>query len=440
MKLKFAAAIWLFCFATTNPSFGGSTMTLDGVLNATLEKNPAIQQAKANLERAAGRRLVLRSIVWPNLKANVPAGVQGGDRAGSTSTKLFGFARGSFTQPLINAAILPSLRRGDIEVLIAEQQLNLAVEQQLHAARVAFYSAIYNRELLSVREKQREHLDENVASQGDRYQAGLVDRSAFTTATVEARELDPLVESARRGYAAAQLQLSQEMGVALSSDVVLPSPEGELSFAPMDVDLSAETAAALERRTDIKLARLLVRAANEDERIIAAGYYPSAVGSVTGDYIPVTGIHREGSTSRTQDFNGSEIREGAAYTWQLIDNGKVGGAVLKARKAREINEIELRKLEASVGRDLSRIRNELTGIETQHKSFAAGTDTAEQTASAVQQNLGSGLASQLEYRLAEGSYLKTQTGLLEASYLHNVAQAEWDRASGRYFQFTEDVH
>ena len=415
-------------------------MTLDGVLNATLEKNPAIQQAKANLERAAGRRLVLRSIVWPNLKANVPAGVQGGDRAGSTSTKLFGFARGSFTQPLINAAILPSLRRGDIEVLIAEQQLNLAVEQQLHAARVAFYSAIYNRELLSVREKQREHLDENVASQGDRYQAGLVDRSAFTTATVEARELDPLVESARRGYAAAQLQLSQEMGVALSSDVVLPSPEGELSFAPMDVDLSAETAAALERRTDIKLARLLVRAANEDERIIAAGYYPSAVGSVTGDYIPVTGIHREGSTSRTQDFNGSEIREGAAYTWQLIDNGKVGGAVLKARKAREINEIELHKLEASVGRDLSRIRNELTGIETQHKSFAAGTDTAEQTASAVQQNLGSGLASQLEYRLAEGSYLKTQTGLLEASYLHNVAQAEWDRASGRYFQFAEDVH
>ena len=415
-------------------------MTLDGVLKATLEKNPAIQQAKANLERAAGRRLVLRSIVWPNLKANVPAGVQGGDRAGSTSTKLFGFARGSFTQPLINAAILPSLRRGDIEVLIAEQQLNLAVEQQLHAARVAFYSAIYNRELLSVREKQREHLDENVASQGDRYQAGLVDRSAFTTATVEARELDPLVESARRGYAAAQLQLSQEMGVALSSDVVLPSPEGELSFAPMDVDLSAETAAALERRTDIKLARLLVRAANEDERIIAAGYYPSAVGSVTGDYIPVTGIHREGSTSRTQDFNGSEIREGAAYTWQLIDNGKVGGAVLKARKAREINEIELHKLEASVGRDLSRIRNELTGIETRHKSFAAGTDTAEQTASAVQQNLGSGLASQLEYRLAEGSYLKTQTGLLEASYLHNVAQAEWDRASGRYFQFAEDVH
>jgi outer membrane protein TolC len=257
---------------------------------------------------------------------------------------------------------------------------------------------------------------------------------------VEARELDPLVENSRRAYSAAQLQLAQAMAIDPKSDTTLPSPEGELSFAPTDVDLNAETTAALERRTDIKLARLLVRAANEDERIIAAGYYPAAAGTLTGDYIPVTGIHREGSTSRTQDFIGSEIREGAAYTWQVIDNGKVGGAVLRARKAREINEVELRKLEASVGRELSRIRNELAGIDARHRSFVAGTDTAEQTAVAVQQNLGSGLASQLEYRLAEGSHLKTQTGLLEASYLHNVALAEWDRATGRYFQFAEDMH
>src|SRR5207302_2622338 len=183
-----------------------------------------------------------------------------------------------------------------------------------------------------------------------------------------------------------------------------------------------------------------VRAANEDERIIAAGYYPSAAGSVTGDYIPVTGIHREGSTSRTQDFLGSEIREGAAYTWQVIDNGKVGGAVLKARKAREINEIELHKLEASVSRQLLRIKSDLAGIAERHKSFAGGGENAQQTAAAVRQNLGSGLTSQLEYRLAEGSYLKTQTGLLEASYLQNVTLAEWDRATGHYFQFAEDVH
>ena len=435
MKTKFVAPIlWLSILST------GNGITLDAVLNKTLENNPEIQRAKANLEAASGRRIVLRSVAWPNVKLNLPGGVQGGDRAGSTNTKLFGFVRGSLTQPLINAAIPPSLRRGDIGVLIAEQQLNLAVEQQLHAARLSYYSAVYNRELLSVREKQRTRLDENVASHNDRYRAGVVDRSAFTTATVEARELDPLVETARRGYSAAQLQLAEFMGVALSSSTTLPAPDGELTFTPVNVDLSNETAAALDRRTDVKLARLLVRAANEDERIIAAGYYPSANGIISGDYIPVTGIHREGSTSRNQDFTGSEMREGAAYTWQVIDNGKVTGAVIRARKAREINEVELHKLEAGVGRQLSQIRNDLEGIETRYKSFATGTDNAEQTAAAVQQNLGSGLASQLEYRLAEGNYLKTQTGLLEASYFNSVARAEWDRATGRYFQFAEDVH
>ena len=401
--MKRRLTISLLLFATANLSFGGS-ITLDRVLNTTLEKNPAIQRAKLNLEQAAGHRLVLRSIAWPGLKFGVPAGVQGGKRSGESGVKVFGFARGFFTQPLINAAIPPSFRRGDVEVLIAQQQLNLAVEQQVHAARLAFYSALYNRELGSTREKQREHLDENVASQQDRYQAGLADRGAF-----------------------------------VSAEESLPEPEGELSFAPVNVDLESETAAALERRTDIKLARLLVRAANEDERIIAAGYYPAVNGSVTGDYIPVSGIHREGSTSRVDDFVGSEIREGAALSWRVIDNGKVGGALLKQRKAREINEVELQKLETSVGRELARIRNDLLGIAAKHNALATGTESARQTATAVQQNLGSGLSSQLEYRLAEGSYLKTETGLLEASYLQNVSLAEWDRASGRYFQFSEDM-
>jgi outer membrane protein TolC len=434
MKLRFSIAILWVSLLSAAPA-----ITLDETLKATLDNNPAIQQAKLRLEQAAGRRLVFRSVIWPSVKLNAPAGVQGGDRAGSTTTKLFGFVRGSLTQSLVDASIPHSLRRGDIEVLIAEQQLNLAVEEQLHAARVAFYSALYQRGLRSLREKQRLRLDENVASQSDRYGAGLVDRSAFTTATVEARGLDPMVEDAHRSYAAAQLQLGQAMAVDLKSETPLPEPKGELTFATVNVDLNKEINTALEQRTDIRLARLLVRAANEDERIIAAGYYPSATGSLTGDYIPVTGIHREGSTSRNQDFVGSEITEGAAYTWQVIDNGKVGGSVLKARSAREINELELKKLEANVGQQLSRIRNQLAGIAERHNALLSGASNAEQAAVAVRQNLGSGLASQLEYRIAESSFLKTQSGLLEASYLQNVALAEWDRASGRYFQFSEDM-
>ena len=55
--------------------------------------------------------------------------------------------------------------------------------------------------------------------------------------------------------------------------------------------------------------------------------------------------------------------ERATYTWRVVDNGQVGGAVLKARAAREENELTCRKLEANVSRELSRIANDLQAID-----------------------------------------------------------------------------
>jgi outer membrane protein TolC len=412
-----------------------NAITLKGILEKTLEKNPEIQQAKANVEQATGQRLVFRSIAWPNALLNVPGGVQGGHRAGE-STKGFGLARGLLVQPIFNAAIPASLRRGNVEVLIAGQRLNVAVTEQLHAARLAFYSALYNRALQNLREEQRQKLDQNVASQKQRYEAGLTDRGGFTSATVQARELDSQIETAARAYAEAQLSLALAMGDDPSKS--LPDPEGDLEFSPRTVDLESETKAALERRPDLQLARKLVSAANEDQRIIEAGYYPLVVANIFGQYIPVTGIHREGSTRRTDDFISSEIRAGPAYTWHVIDSGKTTGAVRAARAAREINQLALQKLETNVSRELLQIHNDLGAIEARHNSLASAETAAEESTRTVEQNLAGGLASELEYRVTQNGYLETRSGLLSANYSYNVALAEWDRATGRYFQFSEE--
>jgi outer membrane protein len=413
-------------------------VTLQAVLQTTLDRNPAIQEAKSGLEQAAGQRLVFRSVVWPDAELSVPAGVQGGHRSGESGVKGFAVGRGVLTQTLFNAGLPASLRRGDVEVLIAQQQLNVAVVEQLHAARLAFYTALYNRSLESIRSEQQRRLQENVTTQRTRFEAGLADKSALTSATVQASELETQIEGAHRAYLGAQLELASAMGIN-PAKASLPEPEGELQSVPVRVDLDSETAAALERRADLKLARLFVRAANEDQRIIAADYYPIVIGSLPGEYVPVTGIHREGSTSRNQDFIGSEIRERAAYTWRVIDNGKVGGAVLRARSTREINELTCRKLEANIPRDVSHIANYLKTTELREKSLVSAATAAEESAHAVQENLASGLASPLEYRVTQNFFLETKSGLLEAIYQHNLAVAEWDRATGRYFQFSDDT-
>ena len=431
--IQLFVAVFLPCF-----THRVDAVSLQTVFQTTLEKNPAIQEAKAGLEQATGQRLIFRSVVWPHAGIGVPAGLQAGHRSGESGVKGFGVVRGSLEQALFNMALAPSLRRGDVEVLISQQQLNVAVVEQLHAARLAFYAALYNRSLESIREEQRRKLEENVATQQDRYKAGLADRSAFTSATVQASELVPQIESAHAAYRQAQLKLAEAMAIDPASSS-LPEPDGELPFVPVHVDLDSETAAALQRRADLKLARLFVRAANEDQRIIAADYYPAVDGAINAEYVPVTGIHRQGSTSKTQDFIGSEIREKAAYTWRVVDNGKVGGAVLKARAAREVNELTCRKLEASVSRELSRIANDLNAIDAREGSLSAASAAAEQSARAIGENLASGLVSPLEYRFTQNAFLKTRSGLLDAVYQHNLAVAEWDRATGRYFQFSDDA-
>ena len=412
-------------------------ITLERVLQTTLDQNPAIREAKSGLEQAAGQRLVFRSLVWPHAELGVPAGVQAGHRAGESGVKGFAVGRGWLEQVLFNMSVPPSLRRGDVEVLIAQQQLNVAVVEQLHAARLAFYAALYNRSLESIRDEQRQKLEENVTTEKDRYEAGLADKSAFTSASVQASELVPEIESAHRAYRESQLKLAEAMAIDPAKST-LPEPEGELQFIPMRLDVDSETAAALQRRSDLKLARLFVRGANEDQRIIAADYYPAVAGTINGEYVPVTGIHRQGSTSKTQDFIGSEIREKAAYTWRVIDNGKVGGAVLKAGATREMNELTCRKLEANVSRELCRIANDLKGIDARERSLSAASVAAEESTNAVRENVATGLASPLDYRVSQNAFLTTRSGLLEAIYQHNVAIAEWDRASGRYFQFSDD--
>ena len=45
----------------------------------------------------------------------------------------------------------------------------------------------------------------------------------------------------------------------------------------------------------------------------------------------------------------------------------------------------------------------------------------------------------LEFRTAETGLLATRSGILKAAYEQQLARAEWDRATGRYFQFSDDT-
>ncbi len=436
-SLSFAVLI-LFASVFVSPNL--QAITLDAALATTLEKNPEIVQARIALEQAAGRRLVFRSTALPDVRIQGVAGVQGGERADEPPVQPFAFARGFFTQPLFDAAIPASKRRGDIEVLLAQQRLNVAVVGQLHATRIAFYTALYNHSLRDLGVAQRQRLLQNVSAQAERYEAGQANRAALISAQLVEREIEPRIQEVQRGYEGALVTLATIMGRDPNQSADTVRPDGELGVTASNYDLKSETAAARSQRPDLQLARTLVRAAAEDQRIIQAQYYPALDATISGLGIPVTiRTANGGSAISSDDVLSSEISAGLAYTWRVIDNGRVGGQVMRARAVREMNEISLRQLEANVELELKRISNNLAAAERRWKSLSGAIAGAEQNVHTVERTLAEGLSSQLEFRNAETSFLETKSALLSAAYQQNVARAEWDRATGRYFQFSKDT-
>src|SRR5207237_6895987 len=221
-------------------------------------------------------------------------------------------------------------------------------------------------------EAQRQRLIQNVTTQAERYQAGQADGGAMVAAQLLERELDPRIEDVRRLYDGALLTLATSMGENLGPKAKEIRPEGDLTFATTNVDLPADTAAALEDRADLKLARLLVRAAGEDQRVIEAAYYPKLDAVLTGTYIPITVHTANGGSPRSSDnIISSEGTFGVAFTWRVLDNGKVGGQVLRARAIREMNETSLRQLAANISLELKRIHNNFHAIDGRWKSLSA---------------------------------------------------------------------
>ena len=114
--MKMLVRVWLILIVAR--AVYAKELTLDTAIQTTLDKNPVVQNAKADVERAAGRRLVLRAVGLPDGVVGIAGGLQGGHRTGESSIQPFGFAYGALVQPIFDAQVtglLPTRRRGIVD-------------------------------------------------------------------------------------------------------------------------------------------------------------------------------------------------------------------------------------------------------------------------------------------------------------------------------------
>jgi len=297
-----------------------------------------------------------------------------GSNSAPLKLQLFGVLTAQFSQPLIDVGIPPTLRRGALEVILAQQNLLRVVTEQLHETRMAFLQALYFRDLVAVHEEIDRQLQANVLSEQQRLDIGMGNEEALKSAKVQQLSLELDLAYWRGAYFNAVTRLAELCGrdpsetADGSRQVRLPKPVGALRYEPGTVDVAQETAYALQHRADLKLLQALVDATAADKQTVQAGYFPSVSLVASSLVIPQNLlVHKETAIIPGQDTRSTEVRGGVALSWRVIDNGQVTGASHRLEAIRQGYEITLHKLEQDIPRELATIEGALRSADARYR-------------------------------------------------------------------------
>lgn len=424
-------------------------LTADNCLTWTFLHNPEIRRSRADVERAVGTKLVYWSRALPQLAGQA----QGGLRSGSLylngpANKLdtFGVLSAQFSQPLIDVGIPPTLRRGRLEVIIAQQNLNREVTERLHEARTTFLQALYLRDLTAVYEEIDKRLQANVDSEQQRFDVGTGNEAALKWAKIQKLNLERDLTNLRGDHFSAVTRLAELGGRDLTETpgeaarLRLPRPVGELPYERVKLDVARETAYALEHRADLKLLQALNDAAQNDKRIAQAGYFPLVSLTASTLFIPQNALlSKQTGVVPGQDTRSTEYRAGAALSWLVVDNGRVTGASRRTEAARQGYEIVLHKLEQNVPRELATVEGALQSSDARRKALLESAADAEENLKLIETQVALGQATQLDFLKAQNNLLSVRAGVLDATYTHEIARAELDHVTGRYLEYRAET-
>ncbi len=413
-------------------------VTLEACLREVFDHNPEILAARANLDRAAGERLVYNARGLPRLRTDGLVGYQGDRGIGGAATVIV-VGHADLAQPLFEAGIPAARRRGNLEVTIARQYYYQAATEQLYLARVQFLQILARQQSAAVLRDMQAALIANQTTQDDLLRAGLASRMTQLQARVQRLGIEPDLAEADGSMRRGMVALRQIMG--RGPEKPDPEPSGSLGFQEVRLDLRALTAEALAKRPDIATLRGLVGASEEDKRLVEAGYYP-----LVEARLGLTGVPSANKASASSNPNAlrsidsnmvNEFRYGAFLAWR-IDNGAVLGQSRAAGAQVDSQRIALARAEADVPRDLARLQATMSANGKRRASFAVAGTSGDETLRTVNSLVRAGTESQVAFANAQTSLQDARLGAVNAAADQALALAELDRITGRYLRFVPE--
>ena len=461
---------WLgvFLALALGSSARAEVLTLEDCLREAASNNAAIIAARLDVQRATGTRLVLRARALPTFNVGGTVGYEGAQDAqtlqqrvpqpggGAATTRTSTPRAAQFIligtenleQPIFDAAIPASWRRGDVGVLAVQQNYYTLAVAELYQTRALFYQTLRQQERGALLRQAQEVLASNVRTVEGLVSAGLKARPDLLSAQVRSANFAPSVTDAAGSYRSSLALLLQRMGRRPG-----PGPggtdaldairlRGRLDEVAMRFDAEAVGRAALAQRPDIQALRAAVRSAREDANIVRGGYFPKIRLYVAGELLPQSFVrsNRPNAIRASDQVQTTEIRPGVREDWNIVDTGTVRGEARRVDAGRAETEVLLQRLERNVPGELAGVCAILEQGAATLAALGGNVEVAQNTLNIINAGVAQGINSQFEFLDAQSGVLNTQLGIVDAKFALSAARNEFDRITGRFLRYvTDDV-
>jgi outer membrane protein len=418
MRLEFSVIVLLITSALSVPAQALPTYTIEEAVAVAQAQNPEIAIARKKVQAARGGLIEARSGFYPSLTSS---GLYDKRQTQSeTNLRQEDYnATLRLEQNLYTGGQITSQRAiAQLNIEKRNYELQEVSSQVAMDVRIAFNELLLNRAKVLVREDSVRVLEEELKSQQQNFNAGIVGKLNLQRAEVALANERPELFNAQTQLRDSYLRLGDLFGLNAHPGTD-PAPfevSGELQYQPNHPDLNDCLARANADRAVIKARQKDIQIEDQQYILDRSGLRPH-VRAFSGYE-----VYSERDPDVGPEFNYGGV-VGINATWNIFDGFATKGRMQATRARREA---DIEALAAARRAVASEVRSALFDLEQADRVLEAETknvQTADEALEIAKSNFAAGLGTQLDILQAASDVTRTRTTRLTAIYLHNVALA-----------------
>jgi outer membrane protein len=427
MRSKFAAiSMLIVALSLFSKVFGAPTYTIEQAVAVAQDHNPDILIARKKVQAARGSWVEARSGRLPWLSSS---GLYD-KRQTQSETNLRQEDYNAILRLEQNiytgGAVGSQVAIAQLNIDKANYELQEIVSRVAMDVRIAFTDILLNRAKVRVREDSVRVFEEELKTQQQNFDAGIVGKLNVQRAEVALANERPELFNAQTQLRNSHLRLGDLFGFDTGRGRTEPvsfEVAGDLQYQPNHADLNNCLARADATRGVIKARQKDIEIEDKQYILDRSALRPQ-IRAFSGYE-----IYSERDPAVGQEFNYGGVI-GINATWNIFDGFATKGRMQATRARREAAVEALAAARRSVASEVRSAFYDLEQADRVLETETQNVQTADESLEMAKSNFAAGLGTQLDILQAASDVTRTRTTRLSAIYLHNVALARLAHACG----------